>query len=281
MAEIIKTSLELTDELSDHQKAAAADKMAELSGEIAALEEKKKASADAYKAKISGKATLLTEELEKVRKGIYSHWEDCEVLLNTPEDGKKTITRLDLPENHDPAELNFPRSWETNMEPDDYRLFPGKAGEVVDANPFLLFGLAESDVVGIAEAYGVMNDPKDLEIVGEATPEDWDALQNKLVLKFVDEAAAKDFEDAILTDERPGDDFIRFGMSEGEDLRFIAISPLKHAAEAIGESDTTAETEEKVIIEDEPVSDKYAVDQNDEDLSRDSIEEEDLKEDVE
>lgn len=244
----ITENLELTDPLTYHDKADLADTAVELVDEIAKLEKEKKDHADVKKGEIAKKTTALDEALGKIKKGERSHWEDCDILLNVPEDGQKTITRLDLPADWDPVETNIPRIWVTNMSEEDYRLFPEQATEKGEGDIFLAFGLEEVDVVGIAESFAIINNIEDMKMLGPASPGDWEELKDKLVLKFSSAAAATQFIDLNLAEERYQDDYVRFSMSDKEEMCFVAVAPIPATSES--SEDVNTETEQAFPPED-------------------------------
>ena len=186
--EPIKQTLELKHTFTESEKAGLGDELStmrieiqQITGEVSTLNAKKK--------------VLYDDLLKKARlfkTGFEMRDIDCEIQLNTPEDGKKTITRLDiedLPEGFADDDL----IWIENMSDNDYSFFPNPP----EAEPkYGQFGLDQLDIDLAAESV-IVEHSDDLLILdlseGEAT-EIWPDLEGRLILKFDDEDLLKEFQ---------------------------------------------------------------------------------------
>lgn len=79
--------------------------------EKVALEEEKKSVMSQYKAKLDEITAQCNKLSNQVSDGFEYREVDCEVAYHTPEDGKKTITRLDTKK----VTIEKMESWEYNL----------------------------------------------------------------------------------------------------------------------------------------------------------------------
>lgn len=95
------------------------DELKEFSSELArttqeksSLEKEKTAVTSEFKAKIDAKAASTENLSRKITNGREHRYIECELAMNTPKNGRKTLTRLDTEEI----------VWERNMTPEEMQL---------------------------------------------------------------------------------------------------------------------------------------------------------------
>ena len=162
--------LPFTDELTDEEVKVIALDAASTQEQIASLEVKKKSNNDYFNEEIRNHEGLRNKLLSQVKTGTKDITVECEIIYHFPEDGKKTVKRLD-------------NGLTTVEEMTDYdlNLFPGEP-TMPDLKE--IYGVSFDDLD--TESAFVVESLDDLEKLGykEIDNELLESLKGRLVIRF-------------------------------------------------------------------------------------------------